>query len=615
MTGEILHLTHLRNEAFTKFRKSKLPEHYSQYTYYRNKVQYNKKAAKSEYLNNKIKEFKQQPKKLWQTLKHLGTLSKCKTKTSTIGLNINNKISFDQSTVANKFNNFFTTIASTLVNQLPQGLGKYGLTHIKQYYCSFNITPNGFHLFQVTEDSVLKHLSKLNSSKATGLDQLSPKFLKDGAELISSPLAHIVNLSLSSGIIPNDLKYARVTPIHKKNSKVEPGNYRPVSILSTISKLFERIVYDQLDAYLREHKLLYEYQSGFRAAYSTETCLVHLTDYLKLEQDKGNYVGMVLLDLQKAFDTVDHEILLQKLEALGLHKSAMDWFNSYLQERQQVVDIGGTLSKPTTITCGVPQGSILGPLLFLIYVNDISSSVTCKLLLYADDSALIVADKDTEVIQHRLSKELESIREWLIDNKLSLHLGKTESILFGSKRKLNKNKSIQVQCAGNTLACRTHVKYLGVELDQSLSGDGIANNIIKKSNARLKFLYRQANNVDLETKKLLVSALIQCHYDYASSSWYSGLTKKYKTRLQCSQNKIVRFLLNAPPRTHVGSNEFSLVKMLPVDLRAKQLKLNLIYSIVNNIAPSYLSQNCNFVRNGHGINTRSSTLVSPDPPC
>ena len=161
-------------------------------------------------------------------------------------------------------------------------------------------------------------LCKLNSSKATGLDLLSPRFVKDGASLIMSPLTHILNLSLKSGELPDDIKAARVTPIHKKNSKLDAGNYRPVSILSTISKLFEKIVYNQLDDYLRAHKLLYEYQSGFRSAYSTDTCLANLTDYIKQEQDKGRYIGMFLLDLQKAFDTVDHRILLQKLEALGL---------------------------------------------------------------------------------------------------------------------------------------------------------------------------------------------------------------------------------------------------------------------------------------------------------
>ncbi|KAK2171267.1 hypothetical protein NP493_1083g00012 [Ridgeia piscesae] len=146
------------------------------------------------------------------------------------------------------------------------------------------------------------------------------------------------------------------------------GNYRPISILNTLSKLFERIVYQQLNAYLQTHQLLYEHQSGFRSYYSTETCLIYLTDFIKQEQDKGNYVGMVLLDLQKAFDTVNHKIMLQKLEAIGLHESAIAWFNSYLYGRQQSVEISEAISNPMTVTCGVPQGSILGPLLFLIYI-------------------------------------------------------------------------------------------------------------------------------------------------------------------------------------------------------------------------------------------------------
>ena len=166
-----------------------------------------------------------------------------------------------------------------------------------------------------------------------------------------------------------------------------------------------------------------------------------------------------------------------------------------------------------------------------------------------------------------------------------------------------------MQCAGNTLTCHTHVKYLGVELDQSLTGDGVAEKIISKSNAKLKFLYRQTRNVNLETKKLLTSALIQCHFDYASSSWYSGLTKKYKARLQCTQNKVIRFLLNAPARTHIGANEFRKVGIkLPVELRVKQLKLNLVHNIINGKAPNYLSESINLTRNQHNINTRSSTL-------
>ena len=298
--------------------------------------------------------------------------------------------------------------------------------------------------------------------------------------------------------------------------------------------------------------------------------------------------------------------MLQKLEAIGLHESAIAWFKSYLYGRQQSVEISEAISNPMTVTCGVPQGSILGPLLFLIYINDIYTAVRCKLLLYADDSALLVSGKDTQLIQESLSSELEAAREWLISNKLSLHLEKTESILFGSKCKLNTCSSIQVRCAGTTLASQTHAKYLGIDLDQSLTGERVADKISCKSNAKFKKNYRHTKNINMKTKKLLTTALIQCHFDYACSSWFSGLTKKYKSRLQCTQNKVIRFILNAPARTHIGLREFRL--MLPVELRVKQLKLNLVYNVINGKAPKYMSNLINVACKQHGINTRSSVM-------
>jgi hypothetical protein len=179
---------------------------------------------------------------------------------------------------------------------------------------------------------------------------------------------------------------------------------------------------------------------------------------------------MVLLDLQKAFDTVDHNILISKLQAIDFDSLSIAWFRSYLANRKQIVDISNKFSSPMDITCGVPQGSILGPLLFIIYVNDMAAAANCQVLLYADDSTSIVPGKDPKQIEITLSKELENIQEWLIDNKLSLHLGKTESILFGSKRKLSKASQLKIECYGHSLESKKSVKYLGIDLDQSLSG-------------------------------------------------------------------------------------------------------------------------------------------------
>ena len=202
-----------------------------------------------------------------------------------------------------------------------------------------------------------------------------------------------------------------------------------------------------------------------------------------------------------------------------------------------MVDVSGTMSSECNITCGVPQGSILGPLLFLIYVNDMPAAVKCKLMLYADDSALLISGNVVSEIETVLSAELAAVQKWLIDNKLSLHLGKTESILFASKGRLQKHNAIQVRCGGNDIESKQDVTYLGITLDQSLSGDNIVNKTVTKCSNKVKFLYRNA-------RKLLVSALIQCHFDYSCMSWHSGLTKKSKSRLQVAQNKAIRFMLD-----------------------------------------------------------------------
>ena len=244
--------------------------------------------------------------------------------------------------------------------------------------------------------------------------------------------------------------------------------------------------------------------------------------------------------LAKSICTVDHDILLQKLKALGFDPLAIKWFESYLKGRNKKTEINGIFSDPRVVPCRVPQGSILGPLLFLLYINDMEAAVSCQLILYADDSALLVSGKDVNKIEQQLGNELSSLNGWLVDNRLSIHLGKTESILFGTKKRLGISSEMNVTC-GETMAASTKsVRYLGVDLDQSLDGNYIAENILKKGNSRLKFLWRHAKFLNTNSKKLLTSALIQCHFDYA---WFSGLQKIYQQKLQILQNKICPDLL------------------------------------------------------------------------
>ena len=209
----------------------------------------------------------------------------------------------------------------------------------------------------------------------------------------------------------------------------------------------------------------------------------------------------------------------------------------------------------------------------------ISISKDCKVLLYADDTTILFSHRNPDFISQKLGKELESCSNWLIDNKLSLHLGKTEAILFGSKRKLSKISNFNVTCNNHTILSQNCVKYLGLNIDQTLSGEKIMDNIVQKVNSRLKFLYRQAKCLSEQSRKTLVTTLIQCHFDYACSAWYAGISKKYKDKLQVFQNKCVRFIQNTGNKTRVDHNVLKDINFVNIENRVKQLRLNHVHKI------------------------------------
>ena len=508
MTTEILNLITERDELLYKYKKNNKSEDYKKFCFIRNKVQREVRLAKSNYFSDKIEENKNDPKKLWKQLKDLGY--KGKPQEANIVMNIDNELCHDSKTIADYINKFFTTVASELVKKLAKAKGIYCTTCklFLDFYKRRNPNNKKLVLQPVSEEFVFKELSSLNASKSTGLDEIPARFIKDGANVIKTPITSIINQSISEGVVPLSMKYARVKPLYKKNSPLEVGNYRPVSILSIVSKILERSVYNQLLDFLQKNNMLYNLQSGFRQKYSTDTCLIHLLDYLRTNNAKGMFTGMIMLDLQKAFDTVDHSILCNKLKVMGVQ--SIDWFNSYLSDRVQFVSIDNTMSEPMNVTCGVPQGSILGPLLFLTYVNDMSISIDsdCKLILYADDSAILYTHKDPNIISSKLGSVLEKCSDWLIDNKLSLHLGKTECMLFGPKRKIKQITNFSVKCYGHVIKATDVVKYLGVHIDKYLNFEYIVSNIITKVNGRLKFLYRNAKCLDSRSRKTLATALI-----------------------------------------------------------------------------------------------------------
>ncbi len=594
-----------RDKLFRKFKETNDSILFDRYKKLRNEIQRDIKKAKANYFQNKIEEDNGDPKKLWKHLKNLGYSSKSNSSTSVV-LDINGSSCFDAYTIACHFNDFFTSIAASLVSMLPTGLNVFGTQSdcFKDFYRSKGIQPDQFRLSDVDEDFIFKELANLNVSKSTGPDNIPARFLRDGASVLKTPITHIVNLSISTSTVPTDLKQAKVIPLFKKKNKKDVGNYRPVSILNIVSKVLEKSVYVQLEKYLNDNNLFYENQSGFRKNFSTDSCLMHLTDHIKVQMSKGLYTGMVLLDLQKAFDTVNHTILCEKLRAMGV--GSVEWFSSYLSDRHQFVNVNNVSSSSLPIKCGVPQGSILGPLLFLCYINDMAISINpaCKLLLYADDSTILFSHSDPDYIARVLSEALHSCSSWLVDNKLSLHLGKTECILFGSKRKLGKVNNFRIECNDHVIDAVKSVRYLGLDLDQYLTGESIINNIVKKASGRLKFLYRQGDCLNFRCRKLLCSGLIQCHFDYASPAWFTGISKKALRQLQTTQNKIVRFIKSLPPRSHVGPDELSSIGYLDVENRAKFLRISHVYRILNQTNAPYLSDHFTRVSQFHRYRTR-----------
>ena len=380
-----------------------------------------------------------------------------------------------------------------------------------------------------------------------------------------------------------------------------------------LSKLLERAVHVQLTEYLTKRGLLYENQSGFRGSHSTDTCLIGLTDYVRAEMGKGNLTGLVLIDLQKAFDTVDHGVLLSKLRSMGVDSVA--WFDSYLSNRTQCVENDGVRSDFMHITCGVPQGSILGPLLFLVYINDMHISLNCQLALYADDSALIFSHSNASVIAERLSLELSSCKKWLIDNKLSLHVGKTESMLFGTSRRLKQVREFQVTCDGMAVNRVTSVKYLGVKLDENLSFKAHATEVINKCAGRIAFLYRNSSVLDFNSRRILCNSLIQPYLDYCSSTWYSSLTQCLRNRLDVLQRRMVRFIHSKESRSHIGSSDLKHLAWLSIPDRVQFFKLIQLKKIRLGKAPPYLSHSFFPITQRHTHNTRGSStdfFVSKD---
>ena len=330
-------------------------------------------------------------------------------------------------------------------------------------FCQSKLPRNTvFNIPEIRVEQVQKYLATIDISKSTGSDNIGPRLLKISAPVISDSLTYLCNLSFKTGIFPSSWKEAKVKPLHKSGQCDDVNNYRPISILPTLSKLIEKHVHDSLTGFLNYHSLLYENQSGFRTKHSCETALVNMVSKWLQALNNGDLIGVLLVDFRKAFDLVDHTILLEKLKEYHLHDSVVSWFKSYLRGRKQFVELNNGISDDKMVRCGVPQGSILGPLLFLLFINDLPLYTTnVKPDLYADDTTLYDISKSKFELQRKLSAAAQDLLTWCRRNGMVINFDKTKLMLITSRQKriqLN-DTDLNISLNGHDLACVSNEKF------------------------------------------------------------------------------------------------------------------------------------------------------------
>ena len=395
----------------------------------------------------------------------------------------------------------------------------------------------------------------------------------------------IFKQSLSTGIYINDWKLARVSPIYKSEDRKKCDNYRPISILPIISKVFEREVFTQIYKYLNENSLLSKSQSGFRPKHGTVGALIQMCDQWLSDMDKGKINGVVFLDIRKAFDSINHKILLRKLKnQFGIHDIELKWFESYLTNREQVCLVNGHTSLPKKIRCGVPQGSILGPLLFLLYVNDMPDHLKKTTpYLYADDTQISSSSYDFETLAQNLSDDLNNIQRWLLKNKLQHHPTKTKVMFIASSYNLINKIGNTPILMNNTPVPRTS-KYtcLGMDIDEKLTWDAHIDSICSKVSAGIGAMKRIKPFVPPATLQTIYKALIQPYFDYCSPLW-DTCGKILQDKLQKFQSRAARVITGASYDIR-STDVLDALGWQTLDVKRLENKLIMMYKILNNHA-------------------------------
>ena len=485
--------------------------------------------------------------------------------------------------IANSLNTFFIEKVKDIRQGIPNVQNSFEKCREKMKMNDKNCRRSMSH---VSVHTVRKMLKKLKSSKSTSIDGLDNFSIKISAEIIAEPLHHVICLSILQKKFPSEWKLSKVIPLHKKGSKDERNNYRPVAILSPLSKILERIIHEQIYKYFSQNKIFHQNLHGYRSNRSTLTALISMYDRWVRASSRGEISGAVLLDLSAAFDLVEPSILIKKLQIYGLEEDFVTWIDSYVEERYQGVWIRHVLSDLIRCDIGVPQGSILGPLLFLIYFNDLPDHLQCKTDSYADDTTLSTSNSKIAEIGQTLTEDCSNVSEWMKSNRLKLNATKTHVMVLGTQQRLARTQeSLDVKMDGLELKedqekCEL---LLGCKIQSNIKWHMQVAKLSRRLTAlmNLKFVLPFALLKQV-TEGIFNSVLVYC------LPLYGGCETRCLKELQVMQNRAAQIVCRAPPRAN-RATMFEKLDWLTVNQLVVYHSQILVYNVRKTKQPDYLA--------------------------
>ena len=595
MSRGLLKCSKHKKRLYENFLKKRTIQNETKYKNYKKLFDSIKNKSKKNHYANLLKLYQKDIKKTWKVIKEVIGSKKSENAYLPKKIISNGVDITDHKSIAENFNSFFTHIGPKLASTIPETQ--------RNFESYLDPSHNTYHNSCLTDKELKEAISSLKLNKSPGFDEINSNVVKECSEELFIPLKHIFNLSLNTGIFPDQLKIARVTPLYKSGENTCVSNYRPISVLPCFSKILERIMYNRLYKFLNENNILYQKQFGFRNSHSTEHAIMQLVDQIFDSFNDGKYTLGVFIDLSKAFDTVDHDILIKKLYLYGLRGNAIEWFKSYLSNRKQFIVYDRGKTGFSNITCGVPQGSILGPLLFLIYVNDLKQATNIlDPIMFADDTNLFHSGHDIKTLFKSVNKELIQIKEWFQANKLSLNVKKTKYTLFHSVyQKDNIPLRLPVlKIDDNIIERETKSKFLGVILDENITWKSHIEQVENKISKNIGIIAKVSNLLNTSCLKNIYFSLVHSYVNYANIAWANTNKTKLKS-INSKQKQCSRYIYHKETRTHAKPLLLKLNAMNVYQINIYQ-HLIFMFKVRNNLAPQVFKNSFECIE--HNFQTR-----------